>query len=687
MSQTSDQLLRSLDPLPFPQVAPTVARFTRSLTDRQLDDLLADLDGRGPYERRLAGLAALIGRRTEWLADRLTDPDPVVRGYALRAVQVLPVPDAAIEAVYGGASAVVRLELAKAVLAGRRTALAERLVVGLRAGWGEAEAARLLPGCSAEFVARLLPELAHATSSLRALARRHPTVVLDYAEHELSDRTAELREHWWVRHAAGLAVTVEGHPERVLDLLERYGPGQLPYFLQCQLRPLVTVDPERVVRWLLAPERSAQPLSGGCARSVLYRLARSEPASLAALGRRWFEQRPREFRQLLKAMAPSRRAAFFDAATEGLDTEGFAAPELLPREHRWARARAEAKRLSAAGRDWRTVLPVLAQLPVAEAGAELLAATRRPEADDRALAWPLLIANAGRSGDPAEIARLLALCERLRNEQDPVRAPALAALAELHPGLFGPADFDALDRVLTDALEARDGSYRTRQAVTKLAVGILREHAAEPGSPLLAWALAALERITGQRGSISLGALQHTLRRGQEHQVLAALRPWLDSASAVADHRLLFALTHSLGARAHGMPELQQLLAQALRHCSDTAFGTAAALWLAAPRTREERVEQIIALEPSAVFLHPVRVVLTTRRTDLLDQLLTGTPPYGRFLKPDTRPWLPDLTYAHRWLPRQQAAAARLAERAAADTTQAVHARAAAITAAWTSGC
>ncbi|KRB75478.1 hypothetical protein ASE03_16055 [Kitasatospora sp. Root187] len=325
---------------------------------------------------------------------------------------------------------------------------------------------------------------------------------------------------------------------------------------------------------------------------------------------------------------------------------------------------------------------MLAQLPVAEAGAELLAATRRPEAADRALAWPLLITNAGRSGDPAEIGRLLALCERLRNEQDPVRAPALAALAELHPGLFGPADVGALDRVVTDALEARDGSYRTRQAVTKLAVGILREHATVPESPLLAWALAALERITGQRGSISLGALQHTLRRGQEHQVLAALRPWLEKAAAVADHRLLFALTHSLGDRAHGMPELQDLLARALHHSKDAAFGTAAGLWLAAPRTREERVEQIIALEPSAVVLHTVQAVLTTRRTDLLDPLLADTPPYGRFLKPGTRPRLPDLTYAHRWQPRQQAAAARLAERAAADTTQATHSRAAAIRAA-----
>ncbi|MFD0573245.1 hypothetical protein ACFQ0T_33455 [Kitasatospora gansuensis] len=685
MPHTADQLLRSLDPLAHPQVAPTVAAFARSLSDRQLDELLADLDRRGPFERRLAALAAVAGRRTEWLTERLTDPDPVVRGYALRSVRLLPVPDAAIAAAYGGASAVVRRQLAKAVLAGRRTALAERLVVELRSTWGEAEAARLLPACSAGFVARLLPELAHAVSSLGVLTRRHPTVLLDYAEQQLPGRTPELRSHWWQYHADGLAVTVDTHPERVLDLLERYGPAWLPSDLQRQLGALIAVDPGRVLRWLLAPERSAQPLPCGCARSVLRRLAQAqptEPAALAALGRRWFEQRPGEFRLLLRELPPSRRAAFFDAATEGLDTEGFTAPELLPREHRWARARAEAKRLSAAGRDWRTVLPVLAQLPVAEARPELLAATRRPEAGDRAFAWPLLIANAGRSGDPAETARLLALCERLRNEQDPVRAPALTALAELHPRLFGPADVDALDRVLTDALEARDASYRTRQAVTKLAVGVLREHATEAGSPLLAWALAALERITGQLGNVDLGALHRTLRRGQEHQVLAALRPWLDSASAVADHRLLFALTRSLGDRAHGMPELQQLLEQALQHSDDAAFGTAARLWLSDPRSRDARVERILALEPSAVVLPPVEEVLTTRRTDLLDPLLAGQPPHGRFVKPGTRLRLPDLRYAARWLPRQQAAAARLTARAAADTTQAVHARAAAIRAA-----
>lgn len=682
MSRTTSRLLRDLDPLPYPQVAPTVARFARALDERELAELLDDLDRQGPYERRLAALAALAGRRTEWLTARLADPDEVVRGYALRATRVLPVPDAAIEAAYGGASAVVRRQLAKAVLDGRRTALAERLVIRLRAEWGAAEAARLLPGCSPEFTARLLPELAHVLNSLRPLARRHPTVLLDYAEQELADRTPELRSHWWQYHADGLAVTAGSHPERLLDLLERYAPARLPSGLQAQLGALVAVDAERVVHWLLATERSRQPLSRRCARSVLRRLALADPPSLSALGRRWFEQQPKEVEALLRELPPSRRAAFFDAATEGLDTEAFSALELLPREHRWSRARAEVKRLSAAGRDWRTVLPVLAQLPVAEARAELLAATRRPEATDRALAWPLLIANAGRSGDPAEISRLLVLCERLRNEQDPVRGAALGALATLHPRLYGPPEAEPLARIVTAALEARDCSQRTRQELTRLAVAVLREHAPQAESPLLAWSLTTLERITGHAGGADFGALYRTLRRGQEHQVLAALRPWLTNASAGADHRLLFALTGSLGRRAERMPELQELLAQALLHSSDTAFTTAARLWLAAPHTRDERVARILALEPSAAVLPPVQDLLTTRRTDLLDPLLADRPPYGRFLKPGTRLSLPGLRHAARWHPRQQAAAARLVTRAAADTTQPARSRAAAISAA-----
>ncbi|MGW8667641.1 hypothetical protein [Streptomyces niveus] len=51
-----------------------------------------ELAGRGTYERRLAAFAALVGRQLDFLAERLTDRDPVVRAYALRVLVRCPSP-------------------------------------------------------------------------------------------------------------------------------------------------------------------------------------------------------------------------------------------------------------------------------------------------------------------------------------------------------------------------------------------------------------------------------------------------------------------------------------------------------------------------------------------------------------------------------------------------------------------
>ncbi|MEW1724977.1 hypothetical protein [Streptomyces sp. NPDC093109] len=692
MSREVERLLATLDPLPHPARLRQAALAARSFAaDGALDSVLAELDGLGPYERRLGALLALAGRRTKFLAARLGDPDQVVRGCAMRAARTLPVPDGAIEAAYADASEATRRGLARVVLAGHRTALAERLVGRLRTEWGDAEAARLLPACSAGFVARLLPELGHAVGSWPRLARSHPGPVLDHAERDLAARPHDQRDIWWRQHGDGVAAVASVRPEGVLALLERYGPELLPGALRERLGALVAADAERTVRVLISLERGARYPRAVPPPAVLRRLVRADPPSLTALGRHWLNS-PRYFAGLLKAVPPRGRGDFFDAATAGIEVRSdhvLPVLELLPYERRWA----EVRRWVPRGREeawfWVDVLEPAARGPVAEARPELLAALRRPDPEDRALVWPLLIANAAveaaGTGDPAVTHELLALMGRLRNEQDPVRAAALEALAEQRPGLFTAEDTGPLERIVRDALEARDSSPRTRNAVRRLAVGVLRENAvrAADGEPaLLAWALHALERLAGHVGAADLGALDRTLRRGQEHQVFEALRPWLEAAGDKADYRPLFALTGALGKRAHGMEPLQDLLEEALKYGDDAAFTTAATYWLAPSGTRHARVERVLALEPSAAFLYSVQEVLTSRRTDLLDPLLGDAPPYGRFQKRGTRRPLPALGNAGRWLPRQQAAAVALAAAVAGDESRALYERAAAITAA-----
>ncbi|MFS7872756.1 hypothetical protein ACEYXF_05375 [Streptomyces asiaticus] len=802
----ADELLAALDPLPFPRRMRELAGRARAASaEGRLGALIEELERRGTYERRLAAVAAAAGGRTGHLAARLADPDPVVRHRALDTARrggPGAVPDAALEAAFEDAPATVRRELARTVVAGRRTALADRLIEPFRERWGDGEAARLLPGCGAETVARLLPGLFHAVRGWRPLVSRHPVAVLDEAARQLAALPAPLRADWWTRYAPCVALAAPVEPERVLELLEDYGQGPLPTPVRARLSALVTADPSGTLRLLLAPEHSGTRRR--LDRAVLRRIVRADPPELVELGRALrHDADPEALARLLAALPPARRSAFYDQATDratdwamdratdwatgrtaydqaidGRATYGQAADratadratadratadratadratddratddraahdpavhgratfgqptddraaygraidgratvhsqaavgqathgrdsdhavvepavvdrsviepavlEVLPRPRRQAEARRMGVQARERGAPWTTVLESVAHLPVEEARQELEGAVRRSSAEDRALAHPLLIRCVARSGDPDALTELLRRLERLRNEQDPVRSAALGALARTHPALFTDDAAEQLDRIAADAISARDSSSATRQALRHLAVALLREHAVTGRRQLLGWALRTLTRLAGSVGAADLGRLDHQLRRGQEQAVFEALRPWLEAGAERVDHELTFALARSLGRRAHTLPELQELLWQAISFGSDATARTAIGLWLEPPAERDARVAELLAHEPSAAVLPPVLAVLTRRRTDLLDLVLGDTPPYGRFLTPGTHWTPPTGRDTGRWLPRQQAAAARVLDRAAADTSLRPGQRAAAV--------
>ncbi|WP_267894209.1 hypothetical protein [Streptomyces malaysiensis] len=660
--------------MPFPRRMRELAGRARAASaEGRLGALIEELERRGTYERRLAAVAAAAGGRTGHLAARLADPDPVVRHRALDTARrggPGAIADDALAAAFEDAPAAVRRELARTVVAGRRTALADRLIEPYRERWGDGEAARLLPGCGPETVARLLPGLFHAVRGWRPLVARHPLAVLDEAARQLSALPAPLRTDWWTRYASCVALAAPAEPERVLELLEDHCDGPLPASVRARLPVLVTAEPGRTLRLLIAPEHSGTRRR--LDRAVLRRIVRADPPELAELGRA-LRHDADALARLLAALPPARRSALHDAATDGVDPAHAvvepAVLEVLPRSRRQAEARRMAARARERGAPWTTVLESVAHLPFEEAREELAAAVRRPSAEDRALAYPLLVRCVARSGDPDALTTLLDLLERLRNEQDPVRSAALGALARTRPALFTDDAAEHLDRIAADAISARDSSSATRQALRHLAVALLREHTVTGRRQLLGWALRTLTRLAGSVGATDLGRLDHRLRHGQERAVCEALRPWLEAGAERVDHELTFALARSLGRRAHALPEVQELLWQAISFGSDATVRTAIGLWLEPPAERDARVAELLTHEPSAAVLPPVLAVLTRRRTDLLDLVLGDTPPYGRFLAHGTHWTPPTGRDTGRWLPRQQTAAARVLDRAAANTS------------------
>lgn len=213
----ADALLAALDPMPYTRRIRHMALHARSLsTAGELTALLAELSRRGRYEQGLAAVAAGAAAETDWLRARLTDPDPCVRFHAVDAVRRGAVPDADVVDAMDDAPAVVRRELVRAVVAGRRTAVAEALVRPVRARWGDTEAARLLPACGPGTLAGLLPDLFPSFTALPSarkwtqLTSRHADTVLDEAERRLDAEPASRREHWWQENGACVAAAI-GH--------------------------------------------------------------------------------------------------------------------------------------------------------------------------------------------------------------------------------------------------------------------------------------------------------------------------------------------------------------------------------------------------------------------------------------------------------------------------------------------
>ncbi|AUH39222.1 hypothetical protein [Streptomyces sp. CMB-StM0423] len=668
MQPHADDLIRALEPLPYPRRLGELALAARRAAGRgELAALLDGLEGHGGYGRRLAAFAALVGRDTDFLAARLAHPDHAVRAQGMKAVRRGLLADDLVVAAFEDASALVRGQLVRSVVRGRRTAVAEALIGPVGEQWGDAEAARLLPACTEETVRRLLPALWPALRGA-TLACRHPGAVLDEAERQLELLPAG-RGPWWSRYEEVVAPLADSAPDRVLELLERYGHGGQPLMYDVLAR-LVAADPGRTLRLLLDPERRRNTAATRLQRTVLDRLVAADPPELPELARLW-QENTSALTDLLRRTPPSRREALFDAAMAGRDTarDDFP-PELLDAlPHR--RRAAEARRMAAQARERdahpSVVLRAVACLPVAEARGELLAALRRSDADERAEAYRLLVANAARSGHPEDVTsavRLLA--ERLRNDQDPVRSVALRQLAGTHPALFTADAADHLHLIAADAIAARDSSSLTRGALRTLAVALLREHAAGGRPELVSFSLRTITRLTGHTGGADLGRLDTSLRRGQEHEVFDALEPWLEAGADKVDHGLTFALARALGRRAWGMPKLQEYLWQAVQFGNDATVRTAVSLWLEPRAGRGERVGRLLAQEPSAAVLPPVYAVLARTRTDLLDGVLGDTPPWGRFLTRRAS-WTLPVSTPERWTPAQQAAAARLLARAAAD--------------------
>ncbi|WP_433815580.1 hypothetical protein [Actinomadura scrupuli] len=621
----------------------------------------------------------MAARDLTFVEDALAGPDLSLRRAALRAVRTLPVSDEAAAAVLADASAELRSALYRTLLHGGRETLADRLLPVVRARWGDREAAMLLAACGGPVVSRWLPELAHAVTSWKTLGKRHPAVVLDVAERELGAGGAW---RWRRRRADVLASSVHAQPERVLTLLELHDLGghaaELP---SAVLGALFKADAVRTARLIGGSRRWHRPPAvlkahlRVCSDQELSGLVRTDSDRIA---------------EVMKALPPGRREAVFDAvsALPSASYSLWALPllGLLPAE----RAAAEARRMlewhASAWHSSRSMasdpdlpLRLTSYLPYEEAAGPVTDAATGGDPRRRSLARTLLVECTARTGDPALFAALVSgLAQRMTGERDPLRGALLTTLAGLRPALFTDACAPALEKIAADAVEARDSSPATRDALRSLAGRVLRHHR---DAALTAWALGVYEKLVARFGADGLGLppaaasrpvrarrrrvhhggepaphrLDLVLRRGQEQQLLEELRPHLLAARQQRDYRLVVALARLFGRRSRHLGEVQDGLREAILQAPESCAREAADLWLAEAGERDERVAALVREDPSTLILPRVWRTVAERRTDLLVPLLRGD--RRGHLAGANALWVPEISSGTvgRWTPAQRA--------------------------------
>ncbi|ADB31557.1 hypothetical protein Kfla_2483 [Kribbella flavida DSM 17836] len=649
----AQDLLRSIDQLPYGERVRVIVQEARRLRDSaELDQLLTEL-GDGPADQKAIGLRiAEVTKRADYVTRLLRDRDPSVQARALVAVgRGVPVSDDELRILHDDAPAALRPKLLQVIRRTGRRRLAARLIDEQRDRWGDRYAAALLDSTDDMTVERLLPDLAYCLSpgQWERLAGKHPEAVLAHAGRTLP--TGPDRDEWWAGVGYGVTAALDHDATRVLGLIKAaLPPHELPWAVTGVLGRLTDLDPSGVLAVLLVPDRAGS-VQRALTPAFRRRLHRFSDAELAALGRVLWP----DLAGLLGDLPPSRRATVFAAVTSRVELAQRALPgsllDVLPVTARGENAR-RMLGLTAVAEDLHRRWDITSYLPYEEAFALLEPEVRRSEAEDRAVVYRAVIAAAGRSRRPEHVQEALSWAARVRNDRDPVRQAVLTAAAELPPSVLADQHVPALQTLLTDALEAGDTSWASRSALTELARRAVHQGALRNQSSLLGWGLAAHAAITQDTGMLDLYGLTDGLPHGRESEVYDALRPYLESAAERSEFQLLFAVAEAFGRRGWTNEHLHRLLEQALWSNQEYTVGTAARHWLRPTATRAERVGRIIKRDVGMTQWDAVWEAVTEHRTDLLDKVLTR-PRRSRRFERNHASWSVTDAALRRWLPRQ----------------------------------
>lgn len=667
-----EELIRELGTLPVggrEKRLFTLGRTHRA--DPALDGLIRGLAAGDEFERRTALTLSIAGRRAATPRELLGDPSASVRIRAAAAVgregDAASIDMKLLDSLAEDARRVVLREIAR-----RGPEVAERLVEPLAASRPR-EAAVVLVACGEPTVRRLLPALGPHVRKWRVLVRGHPNAVLDWIEAEMDATPSRAIWRAWQRFAVPLRCLTTLHGPAMLAFTVRRAPDDvIPACVLHRLGMWTRNHPREVFALLSRPPYRPTLASWGLPKQVAAEARHFTDEELAALACVLLEH-PARLVSLLRALAPSRRAAVFEAACSGADKRDALWPNELLAVLPLAVRDRESQRIlewPAVHQDPTRRLDILAYRNLTEARGELEGACRTSDPDARAAAYRRLIEASSRH--PAGISPTLALLDRTTAERDEVRAVVLGALGDVPVIRYRAEDGPILERLLRSAADAADCSAGTAGAVGRLALRLAGPEA-EPS--LAAVGLDALLRIVRRTGSSVVSLDRETVPAATAARVAETLRPALDEFRRREKHDVALALAAGPDPDGEARRILEPFLEAAIDSRDSAAARNAIAAWLRPRSSRAARVRKLLDADPSVVDVAPVLALLCEARDDWLEPLLAMERVEGRFLKGDV-PFAPVATRGVvRWLPRLQEAYAARWERLAADATRDLGAR------------
>ncbi|CAM04038.1 hypothetical protein A8924_5153 [Saccharopolyspora erythraea NRRL 2338] len=596
----------------------TLASRARAMSAADYERIHTALDAGNTYERHI-GLHLAVVRRDLNAVERAL-ADPVLRRRALSASIRLPVSDRALTALVEHSTARDRTAVYGVLRRSRRRELADALVPLVRDRYGRADVARLLPACSPKVVEHWLPLAGSNTTLLRRLARTAPAVV---ARHLVS----ELPTQDWRRRNGGLL----GY-RGVLDVLATRAPRELASVLRNHpgLRQVaLTRDPRMTSALLTEPEAildapSAQHwpihhdvrLSSGARNAIagldveqVARLLRKF-AALPVRGRVLEAMPPHTRRRVLERAYPDEQVATHVTVDE---------VRQLPPEDRVGLARRILADLERPTCGWRH-LEMTGMLPYPEAAPALSEATASHRYQERRLAWESLLGCAVLEGDRTAFSRAVTEARRAWYDQDLVRVAALRPIAHAPTALLSAVPVSVPREVVAAVTGSRDATETCFSLVSRWLSRSLAHASTETSAERAEELQALLVRLHGD--SRSPRPPVEVAGRDLGRRLWSQLRSRLDHQVRSGRFDAVFRLAAMV--EPGSIPELDELLGTISRTATEPRDAAEAAkLWIAAPSTREDRVGELVEHDPALGRIECVWQVVATRRTDLLDRVLS----------------------------------------------------------------